>query len=349
MEIDGGGGGVFLLLTKQPTFPTTKLARHNPLFLRLCKFKTTHDNKHYSFCSRHCSNYYYYYNNTLTRSGKSYLGIIGTVTSTVRCGRWDANAEASGPRRFKFKYRDKNRTGSSRNDGVDGGQGSFTRRRKRKWLSSDPPRREAQEEIGFWDEVIDGLWILKVFRSYGLTLVPIIISLILATGLGAFLAVFTICLGLSALIYAIDKLLGRRQSEPKRNVRRKERPSSRTSPYTWVDDKEEQEEEEEGEEEWENMGYQSWVVDENGSVSKDGENAPQFGGWDDIDGLGSVPRPAHTSGRQRKTPSENGKLSETGRESGMFTKTGRESDTPLLLRLLIAVFPFLGSWTKMFW
>ncbi|CAN6725871.1 unnamed protein product [Malus baccata var. baccata] len=34
---------------------------------------------------------------------------------------------------------------------------------------------------------------------------------------------------------------------------------------------------------------------------------------------------------------------------GKLSRRERNSDTPLLLRLLIAVFPFLGTWTKMFW
>lgn len=90
------------------------------------------------------------------------------------------------------------------------------------------------------------------------------------------------------------------------------------------------------------MGYQSWVAGNGVSVDKDVQAAPKFGGWDELDGreelgAGSMQRrSARTADSSQRTPVK-----------GKLSWGGRKGDTPLLLRLLIAVFPFLGSWTKM--
>ncbi|GKU85637.1 hypothetical protein SLEP1_g275 [Rubroshorea leprosula] len=88
-------------------------------------------------------------------------------------------------------------------------------------------------------------------------------------------------------------------------------------------------------------GYQSRMATDNGSVNKGDKYAPNFGGWDDLTGTESVKRPYQVKSGKRKATKTKGK--------GKLSMEGRRSDAPLLLRLLIAVFPFLGSWTKLFW
>lgn len=88
------------------------------------------------------------------------------------------------------------------------------------------------------------------------------------------------------------------------------------------------------------MGYQSWIPQDEGSKDASEKDVPSFGGWDELlkgseFDIGSPKSSAQS--RSDKRPSSKGGL------SSRVTK----SDTPLLLRLLLAVFPFLGSWTRM--
>lgn len=70
---------------------------------------------------------------------------------------------------------------------------------------------------------------------------------------------------------------------------------------------------------------QSWVGDNNGSVNKVSQEDATFGGWDYLDEARFRRRMSPGNSESQKT--QEGKLSE------------RTSDTPLLLRLLIAFFP----------
>jgi len=172
-----------------------------------------------------------------------------------------------------------------------------------------------------------------MFRSYGWTLPPIIISWLLASGPKAFLMALVLPLGQSALSLAFEKLWGRTQSRPKRKSRMRRKPSASTvsSVETEAEEQDESQETRKGK-----VGYQSWVAGNDGPVSNGGQDAPNFGGWDDLDRSGFAQKAYRMTGGSRQT-TEKGKLSRRERKNG----------TPLLLRLLIAVFPFLGSWTKM--
>lgn len=182
------------------------------------------------------------------------------------------------------------------------------------------------------EEAIDSVWIFKVFRSYGWTFPFIIISLLLSSGPKAFLMALALPLGQSALSLAFEKLWGRTQSRPKRKSRKRRKPSATTEANAKMGEKEKYDEDQETSKE--KMGYQSWVAGNDVSVDNGGQDATSLGGWDDLERMKSDRRQS-----QRKPRGNKGKLS----------RRERNSDTPLLLRLLIAVFPFLGSWTKMFW
>lgn len=176
-------------------------------------------------------------------------------------------------------------------------------------------------------------WWVQVFRSYGWMLPAIIISLLLSTGPKAFLMALALPLGQSAVSLAFEKLFGRAQRSPRRNPRpRKKKPFA--SPASAVEIEEE---------EWAksretrkgNMGYRSWEIGNDGSSTGEGvESGSSFNGWDELE---DIRRKARTAGASRRTPGVKSKLS----------RRERRKDTPLFLRLLIAVFPFLGSWTKM--
>lgn len=173
-----------------------------------------------------------------------------------------------------------------------------------------------------------------MFRSYGWTLPPIILSWLLASGPKAFLMALVLPLGQSALSLAFEKLWGRTRRRPKRKSRMRRKPSASTvrNVETEAEEQDESRETRKGK-----VGYQSWVAGNDGPVSNGGQDAPNFGGWDDLDRSEFARRANRMTGGSRQTTTEKGKLS----------RRERKSDTPLLLRLLIAVFPFLGSWTKM--
>lgn len=179
---------------------------------------------------------------------------------------------------------------------------------------------------------------MQVFKSYGWTLPFIIISWLVATGPKAFLMALALPLGQSAITLAFEKIWGRTPSRQKRRSRSRMR--RKTSINNVSDVQSEDVEEEEGQETRKRRtGYQSWVVGNGGSVDNSGQEAGNFGGWDDLERLKYAQRPSRMTGGSGRRTTEKGKLS----------RRERKSETPLLLRLLIAVFPFLGSWTKMLW
>ncbi|KAK7344561.1 hypothetical protein VNO77_14306 [Canavalia gladiata] len=241
--------------------------------------------------------------------------------------RWDSNAEDTfRPRNSSFN--------SARGKEQEQEEQEERYGKKRRWWS-DEYREEFQEESssGIWEEAIDSLWILKVFKSYGWTLPIILASWLLASGPKAFLMALALPLGQSALALAFEKLWGRSESKPK--PKRKYR--MRRKPSTGKGTKLEEEPEENPKTRKGKMGYQSWVVENNGSVDMGSREAPSLGGWDDLERSRAATRSSRATDGSQRIPVETGRLS----------RRERKSSTPLLLRLLIAIFPFLGTWTKM--
>ncbi|XWS57780.1 hypothetical protein CRYUN_Cryun09bG0202500 [Craigia yunnanensis] len=81
----------------------------------------------------------------------------------------------------------------------------------------------------------------------------------------------------------------------------------------------------------------SWLNTDCGLRDKGAKRVPKFGGWD---------QPDDQVETQKGAPSQKGNGLPKQQKKGKFSRIGRVRETPLLLRLLIAVFPFLGSWTK---
>ncbi|CAI9771207.1 unnamed protein product [Fraxinus pennsylvanica] len=163
----------------------------------------------------------------------------------------------------------------------------------------------------------------------------ILLSLLLATGSKAFLMALALPIGQSTLSFAFQRLWDRGKNKAKRKTKsRKGRSRPRTSRTVKLN------------EEWggsqgtmkKRMVYQSWIPRNDVSDKSSDEDAYSFGGWDELD------RGEESQGSSRRR----GARTET-RSPGIFTQKGKssQSEMPLLLRLLIAVFPFLGSFTKM--
>ena len=154
--------------------------------------------------------------------------------------------------------------------------------------------------------------------------------MLLSTGPKAFVLALALSLGQSAISLAFEKLSGRTQNKPKRRTRTKKKSRSRPA---------NNEATKHGRTRNRKMGYQTWVPRNDISADASDQDGFSFGGWDEFDierefQMGSRRKSAQTA---RKSSVEKGKMSR---------RVGK-SDAPLLLRLLIAVFPFLGSWTRM--
>lgn len=86
--------------------------------------------------------------------------------------------------------------------------------------------------------------------------------------------------------------------------------------------------------------YQSWAAAAAVDDVKEGEKTrPNFGGWDELDKKAKYYKANNT------TPRVSVELPK--QQKDRLSRRGRIRDRPLLVRLLIAVFPFLGSWTKL--
>ncbi|XP_078440707.1 uncharacterized protein LOC144710740 [Wolffia australiana] len=162
------------------------------------------------------------------------------------------------------------------------------------------------------DQPWENVWIFKMFKSYGYLLPAIVASLLLASGPKAFLMAMALPLGQSALSLVADKLWAR--TSPDETQLRW--PSSRKKPVNGGSPRSRQRTEAKQAE-----SFKPTAAPQPEPVS----GRRKYGGWDELD-----PRPPPPP------PPTPGKLSKRGR--------GREA--PLLLRLIMAVFPFLGSWTR---
>ncbi|KAK1411235.1 hypothetical protein QVD17_37782 [Tagetes erecta] len=186
------------------------------------------------------------------------------------------------------------------------------------------------------ENFIDGVWIFKVFRSFGWMLPAIISSLLLTSGIKAFLLALAIPMGQSALsllfqtVWGKPKTKTRRQGKSRRKQQPQPPPQSPPRGASYMDIEDEQEEYVKGERK-RATGYQTWVAGDGSSDNKTNGSSSSFGGWEELD--------------ERKT-----RFNKDGNRKQSKSKMSRRvkrSETPLLLRLLIAVFPFLGSWTKL--
>ncbi|KAL5712108.1 hypothetical protein ACHQM5_014309 [Ranunculus cassubicifolius] len=250
---------------------------------------------------------------------------------------WDSNAETSRSNRFKFF--DDDSIGDDDDEDYDADsrfRWSENRRKKRKWWSDNDDDDDFEDSNGgVIEDVIENVWFIKVLRSFGWLLPAILITMLVSSGPKAFLMAIALPLGQSLVSYAFDKVFGRTQDRPKRRPRSKRKPFVR--PSSTVDISEEEEIDENGEGK---KPYQSWVGTENGSVQQNmGPQKPSFGGWDELDN-------ADTKKRQKRQTKGGAPLGQ-GMEKVKIRRRGRQRDTPLFLRLLISVFPFLGSWTRL--
>ncbi|KAL1561657.1 hypothetical protein AAHA92_04334 [Salvia divinorum] len=206
------------------------------------------------------------------------------------------------------------------------------------YYASDEIEDFDEQWAGALEDYIDSIWILKVFGSYGWTLLPILLSLLLANGLKAFLLALALPIGQSTFAFAIRRFQNRGNDKPKRKDKAKKRRSrfysSRDagtvgSPeYTYSQGPQRKQ-----------KGYQSWGSKDDFTTSR--PTAADFGGWDELESEMDYNAGGSSRRASRKTSGSRGASAKKGGKRKL-----RESDGPLLLRLLVSIFPFLSSWTN---
>ncbi|XP_023640680.1 uncharacterized protein LOC17889006 [Capsella rubella] len=170
------------------------------------------------------------------------------------------------------------------------------------------------------EEIIDNVWILKALRSYGYLLPFILVSLLISTGPKAFLVSLAVASGPSLLFYAFQKLIGWD----------KRRKTSMANQFGI--------EEEEVERRRSRVRYNPSMVRNNVNDREvnrsSAEMASNFGGWDELDGRWTISE--QPTSEPKRTPLK--KRQRIRRE---------KAAEPLLLRLLVSLFPFLSTYTNM--
>ncbi|KAG9446799.1 hypothetical protein H6P81_012927 [Aristolochia fimbriata] len=245
---------------------------------------------------------------------------------------WESNAEEIGASGFWFREET-----FDEDEGMDEEDGDvFGRRGNRKWWSDDPS--EYEEDSDFFEESVwDKFSIFKALKSFGWMLPPIIISMLLTSGPKAFLMALALPLGQSAISLVFDKVWGKSSSS-------KPRSKARRRPFTRNFREEEEDEEEEIK--YDTGGrpaYKSWVATEGGVAEKESsQSSPSLGGWEELENTQTSRKEA----KKRTTRTIGGSSPPRAAPKTRLSRRGRYRDVPLFLRLLIAVFPFLGSWTK---
>lgn len=159
----------------------------------------------------------------------------------------------------------------------------------------------------------------------------IISSLLITSGPKAFLMALAVPMGQSALSLLFQRIVGKKSSKPKRKARTRRRPRARSARNVKF------EEETNEDSRKDSMGYRTWVGGNDVREDRDSQHSPRYGGWDDLDRQSKTYKGSEKNSAQNTDSPQRSKLS----------RGGRKGETPLLLRLLIAVFPFLGSWTRM--
>ncbi|KAL3523387.1 hypothetical protein ACH5RR_016221 [Cinchona calisaya] len=218
---------------------------------------------------------------------------------------------------------------------------SNTRRKRRIWWSDDSDEEDDDDEE---EEFLDGLGILegstgfssifKVLRAFGWMVPAVVVSMVLGTGTNAFVMALALPLAQSALSVVFDMLWGRSTDRHRPKSRSQKRKRAYAGASSGSRTRQEKEQSSQKGKSFDD--YQSWVAKKNVSAEK-GERRPQnFGGWDELDKQGKMEEEPKTATANEKRGQAKGKLS----------RRARNRQTPLLVRLLIAFFPFLGFWTK---
>ncbi|CAL1382754.1 unnamed protein product [Linum trigynum] len=274
----------------------------------------------------------------------------GILPPTTAFTNWSRRGPT---RRLRYNFRDELFTDDSddRYGGFRSGGASSTKRVW--WLDDDDEDADSDFDSDSWevDDTKNEFPLFKVMAALGWMFPAIAVSMLVGTDQNALLMALAVPLGQTVVSLVVDKLWGRSTYEKRPKTRswtqsRKKRPFSKTASTTETRARKEQdEEEEERRSNGSGNGYQSWVAkdgDDDGAHKKrDSKGGPGFGGWDELDRVGNE------TPRTKTTTMRNGRKVDGQRKQGNRVRMSRRRvrEKPLLFRMLVAVFPFMSSWT----
>ncbi|KAG9160711.1 hypothetical protein Leryth_026780 [Lithospermum erythrorhizon] len=216
--------------------------------------------------------------------------------------------------------------------------------KQRVWWSDDDqwPWEDEKDDhgvgsFGALEGSVNFSWIFKVIRALGWMVPAIIISMLMGTGPNTIIMALVLPIGQSIVSLLLDTFWER----PTNSASVRPKPKTKKRPFMRPQNNYGVGETESFHARTTNdINYQSWVDANNVSGKTEERNAKSYGGWDELD------KQARTDNVPPRTPSQS--ADETRKQkTRRFSRRGRKSDTPLPIRLLIAVFPFLGFWTKL--
>ncbi|KAL8529418.1 hypothetical protein ACS0TY_006739 [Phlomoides rotata] len=225
----------------------------------------------------------------------------------------------------------------------EGGFGSFRNTAKQRvWWSDDLYAEDDEEEdegFGILEASIGFDWVFKVFRAFGWMIPAVIISFLMGTGPNGIIMTLALPLAQSALSLATETLWERADETPR--PRKSKRPSKKR-PFAGAQRRTRvgKEEEIRSQTRKEAGNYKSWLEGNNASSKKKEMNGQDFGGWDELD------RQVRADKEPRTTSVKQG--DEPRKEERLKISRSPKGDSQLFMRFLIAMFPFLGFWTKLF-
>ncbi|KAK6791788.1 hypothetical protein RDI58_010869 [Solanum bulbocastanum] len=250
-------------------------------------------------------------------------------------GRWHSNSKR--PKDYQgFSWDDEIRANDK---GEEFGFGGSTKQRI--WWSDDPSTWRDEYDVEDEEAGIDGFgsmegsigfpWAMKVLRAFGWMLPAIIMSVVLGTGTNTIIMALALPLAQSALSLVMDAIWGWSDDGPRSNYKKKKRRHARaaSNPGTRM-----------GKGKNTQNGKVRDYQSSNGAPDRKKSGSTQnFGGWDELDN--------HRMEGQQEKPLNRRPAEPKQLTDGKMSKRIGRRETPFVLRLLIAVFPFLGSWTKL--
>ncbi|XP_057785438.1 uncharacterized protein LOC131002976 [Salvia miltiorrhiza] len=246
--------------------------------------------------------------------------------------RWDRDVNSNPNRRSRF-------SDAYATDEFDEEDGFGFRNtvKQRVWWSDDDDDAGDEEKDGFGilEASIGFDWIFKILRAFGWMVPAVVISFLMGTGPDAIVMALALPLAQSAFALAADTLWGRADGTPRPKSKRKKRPFAGSQARSRA----RKEKEARTQKRKEAGNYKSWF-EGNSNSAKESRNHQDFGGWDELD------NPVRADKDPRVTPIK--KDEEPGANERFKISRRTKGDSPLLMRLLIAMFPFLGFWTKLF-
>ncbi|XP_060186325.1 uncharacterized protein LOC132615732 [Lycium barbarum] len=237
---------------------------------------------------------------------------------------------------FSSSRRPKDYPGYSWDKGAEFGFGSS----KRIWWSDDDDEYDVEDDEEEEARFVDGFgavegsigfaWVIKVFRAFGWMLPAIIMSAVLGTGTNTIIMAIALPLAQSALSLLMDAIWGWSDEGPRSKYKKKKRRYARAASNPGI---------RMGKGQNTRNGKGDYQSSNGASDRKNSGSNLNFGGWDELDN--------HGMEREQKKPINRRPAQPRQLTDGKLSKRIGRRETPLLLRLLFAVFPFLGSWTKL--